>query len=146
MTIDQLFIRLPRDLQWEILETFVGTHTVRNGKLRRKLKLNTISHELKYLIRNRPCYGWLYKRNSDEENKRIFAEFPPNGRTMMFFRDVNTDETIYLYGKQVQIHSVWDFKWKVRFTPINPNDLIVLPPFEKHVYPSYPYTNKKLGR
>jgi hypothetical protein len=23
---------------------------------------------------------------------------------------------------------------------------VVLPPYEKHVYPSYPYTNKKLGR
>ena len=26
------------------------------------------------------------------------------------------------------------------------NDSIILPPYEKHVYPSYPFTNKKLGR
>ena len=37
MTTDELFIKLPRDLQWEILETFVGTHIVRNGKLMRKM-------------------------------------------------------------------------------------------------------------
>jgi hypothetical protein len=35
--MDQLFKALPRDLQWEILVDFVGTHTVRNGKLMRKL-------------------------------------------------------------------------------------------------------------
>ena len=26
------------------------------------------------------------------------------------------------------------------------DDSVVLPPYERHVYPSYPYTNKKLGR
>jgi hypothetical protein len=35
--MDNLFKALPRDLQWEILADFVGTHTVRNGKLIRKL-------------------------------------------------------------------------------------------------------------
>lgn len=146
MTLDQLFIRLPRDLQWEVLSEFVGTHIVRNGKLRRKLRLNTINHQLKYLIRNRPCYGWLYKRNNDEENKRVFAQFPANGRTIMFFRDPETDETIYLYGKQVQIHSVWEFMWEAQFAPFNPRDLIVLPPFKQNKYTSYPFTNKKLCR
>jgi hypothetical protein len=37
MSIDQLFNALPRDLQWEILSEFVGTHAVRKGKLMRKL-------------------------------------------------------------------------------------------------------------
>ena len=35
--MDELFKALPRDLQWEILSEFVGTHVVRNGKLMRKM-------------------------------------------------------------------------------------------------------------
>ena len=37
MNMDQLFRALPRDLQWEVLTEFTGTHTVRKGKLRRKM-------------------------------------------------------------------------------------------------------------
>ena len=37
MNMDKLFKALPRDLQWEILSEFVGTHVVRNGKLMRKM-------------------------------------------------------------------------------------------------------------
>jgi hypothetical protein len=38
MTIDQLFVKLPRDLQWEILETFVVRQCkIRQCKIRRKL-------------------------------------------------------------------------------------------------------------
>ena len=44
--MDQLFKALPRDLQWEVLADFVGTHVVRNGKLLRKLD-NTITDRLK---------------------------------------------------------------------------------------------------
>jgi hypothetical protein len=145
MTPDQLLKALPRDLQWEILSEFVGTHVVRNGKLRRKLRLDTINHQLKYLIRNRPCYGWLYKRNNDELNKRVFARFPSNGRMMMFCRDFNTDETINLYYKWTYIHSVWEFMWKVKFETVV-LETLDLPPFIKHEYPSYPYTNKKMSR
>lgn len=144
MTPDQLLKALPRDLQWEVLAEFVGTHVVRNGKLIRKLRLDTINHQLKYLIRNRLCYGWLYKRNNDELNKRVFTRFPSNGRTMMFCRDINTDETIYLYAKQTHIHSVWEFMWEVQFE-IVVLETLDLPPFMKHEYPSYPYTNKKMG-
>jgi hypothetical protein len=36
--MDKLFKSLPTELQWEIMEKFVGTHVVRNGKLRRKLR------------------------------------------------------------------------------------------------------------
>ena len=44
--MDNLFKALPRDLQWEILSEFVGTHAVRNGKLMRKLD-NKIKDRLK---------------------------------------------------------------------------------------------------
>lgn len=37
--MDQLFMALPCDLQWEVLSKFVGSHAVRNGRLKRKLVL-----------------------------------------------------------------------------------------------------------
>jgi len=160
MTLDQLFLRLPRDLQWEILETFVGTHVVRFKKLRRKLRLNINSAQQKYLLRDRPCYDWLYNTHS-EENKTLFAQWYFNSfndddhmRTfakfagsnhILFCRDENTDDTIYMYRKEVQ-HPHFNSNWEAQFSPINPSELIVLPPFKKHVYPSYPFTNKKMGR
>jgi hypothetical protein len=142
MDIDKLFKALPRDLQWEILSEFLGTHVVRNGKLRRKILLNTINYQVKYLIRHRPSYYWLYKRDKEEDNKRVFAKFPGNQR-MMFCRDFHTDETIYLYYKKTLIESVWEFLWVVRFAPSRLEDSIILEPFVKHSYPSYPFTNKK---
>ena len=160
MTTDQLFIALTRDLQWEILEKFVGTHAVRNGKLRRKLVLNINNDQKKYLVRDRPCYDWLYNTHSeenkilfaqwyfnsfnDDDHMRIFSKFAGSNH-ILFCRDENTDDTIYMYRKPMK-KEYFNSNWEPQFTPINPNDLIVLPPFEKHVYPSYPYTNKKLGR
>jgi hypothetical protein len=38
--MDNLFLALPRDLQWEILTEFVGTHVVHGGKLMRKIAYN----------------------------------------------------------------------------------------------------------
>ena len=29
--MDQLFLKLPQDLQWEVLCDFAGTHSVRKG-------------------------------------------------------------------------------------------------------------------
>jgi hypothetical protein len=149
MDMNQLFKSLPSDLQWEILSDFVGTHAVRNGKLMRKLIVDINSDQIKYSIRDRPCYNWIYNIPSDEANNRRFAQFPANGTYLMCCRDFRTDETIYLYRKMIQLHSVWDFIWEIRFEPVSSNDLtdsIVLPPFIKQSYPSYPYTNKKMAR
>ena len=49
--MDNLFKALPSDLQWEILQDFVGTHVVRNGKLMRKMTGN-IQGELADKMRN----------------------------------------------------------------------------------------------
>jgi hypothetical protein len=35
--MEKLFRNLPTDLQWHVLQNFVGTPVVRNGKLLRKL-------------------------------------------------------------------------------------------------------------
>ena len=146
MDMNQLFIALPRDLQWEILSEFVGTHVVRNGKLMRKISGNINFDQHKYLKRDRPCYNWIYNMRDDEANKRRFVRFPANGSSMMFCRDFRTDETIYLYRKSIQLHSLWDSIWEVQFEPVKSCDSVILEPFIKHQYPSYPYTNKKMRR
>ena len=55
---------------------------------------------------------------------------------VILFKTIHTDQLSYGF-----------FNWSTqcwRITEVD--DYIVLPPFEKNVYPSYPYTNKKLGR
>lgn len=44
--MDQLFHALPRDLQWEILSEFVGSHSVRNGKLIKKIIFDEKKHQM----------------------------------------------------------------------------------------------------
>jgi hypothetical protein len=157
--MDNLFKALPRDLQWEILSEFVGTHVVRNGKLMRKLMLDITKDQAKYLARYRPCYDWLYNHHNDEDNKMLFARWFYNSfndddhiRTcakfagqnqIMFCRDIDTDETIYMYRKEIE-NQYFNDNWEAQFTPINVLDVsVVLPPFIKHEYPSYEYTDKK---
>lgn len=72
--MDQLFQQLPRDLQWEVLIEFVGTHVVRNGKLIRKIAFSTTQHgKLQRQVgdewvavvngkRVRQLYAWDYDR------------------------------------------------------------------------------------
>jgi len=140
--MDNLFLKLPRDLQWEILTEFVGTHVVRNGKLMRKMSLDINTAQYKYTIRDRPCYGWLYKRFKDEDNTRVCARFPSNESHMMFWRDPNTDDTIILCRKSAELDSLWDKLCEAQFTTIVLENLD-LQPFIKHTYPSYPFTDKK---
>lgn len=143
----QLFKALPRDLQWEILETFVGTHAVRNGKLMRKLILNINDAQYKYSVRERPCYNWIYNiRQRGEENTLRFARFPRNNTYLMCCRDKRTNDTVYLYRKMIQLDEECEFIWQIQSVPDNlpdEDDAIPLEPFEKHAYPSYLFTKNK---
>ena len=61
--MDKLFKALPRDLQWEILSEFVGTHVVRKGKLMRKLVFNVPHQTLKHRIfHTNPKWPWRYSK------------------------------------------------------------------------------------
>ena len=59
--MDNLFLKLPRDLQWEILTEFVGTHVVRNGKLMRKLPTMTKTLKQHIFHINSIC-PWHYSK------------------------------------------------------------------------------------
>jgi hypothetical protein len=69
------------------------------------------------------------------------AEFSCQGACVVLFESKQTGNLSY--GYRCFYNTAWDGK-KWYITDIN--DSIVLPPYEKHYYPSYPYTNKKLGR
>jgi hypothetical protein len=63
------------------------------------------------------------------------AEFSHRDKCVVLFKSKHTGQLSYGFQG-------FDAKWYI--TDIN--DSVVLPPYEKHYYPSYPYTNKKMGR
>ena len=149
--MEQLFKALPRDLKWEILGEFLGTHSVRKGKLIRKIVYTSFQGKIfrqigsdKYLrvevaesVRVRPCNTWLTNRNDDvPQYMRLFTDKP-----MVFWEDPHTGDTIYL--SRTMERDPYIPLWKVRFAPATFQDSVVLPAFVKHSYPSYEYTDKK---
>ncbi len=155
MTVDNLFNALPRDLQWEILSEFVGTHVVRNGKLMRKLVFPFQHPTLKHnIIHNNKKVPWYYSKYGTIS---IHPEFPcflhdavnilsfvklSDVSMMMCCESTITNQMSYIFRtvtKMAQTHPTWDHE---RFIL---DDSDILPAFEKHDYPSYPYTNKKNG-
>ena len=158
MTIDQLFNKLPRDLQWEILSEFVGTHVVRNGKLLRKLVFNTPHQTLKTSIFHiNPKYPWHYSKYGTITTNFVTPCFLSEAFIILSYVLMTADGYRIMYGesttnrkqsyiifrtatKRVDDREIWDDE---RFLI---EDNVTLDPFIKHDYPSYPFTNKKLGR
>jgi hypothetical protein len=140
MNIWQLFKNLPRDLQWEVLSEFVGSHAVRKGKLMRKMVFDTRHKVIQNIQPIRECNIWLYTNDfkartivyMGEGSQLMFCDDPKYGATRILFRKRNK-----------RTHSRETKSYGHFFTPIN--DSVTLPPFEKHVYPSYEYTDKKKG-
>lgn len=145
--MDQLFKSLPRDLQWEILETFVGTHVVRNGKLVRKMA-GDVQEELasvmgadlggvwiKQLPLNIPLGTWVaYEGLCYNTNLILRKDFKMD----IYLREnLETRELTYLYYR----HNYYSDCYKYEM-----DNGQSLPPFIKHDYPSYEYTDKKMGR
>lgn len=151
--MDQLFQKLPRDLQWEILADFVGTHVVRNGKLIRKIvftirdgvTLRHLGRDLYLPVVNptriRESLPWLYKsRRGDPDygdTRPFYVPCFPETKQIKFFADARTGETLYGFRKQI----AYQFLWVIHSPTSDTSD--DLPPFEKHSYPSYPYTAQK---
>ena len=137
--MDELFKALPRDLQWEILSDFVGTHVVRNGKLMRKLG-NKIKDRLKETsdicskeLWLKPLLVLYYPKEHIYDNiYTIGCAWFNSGIFMKICEDSDTGEIMYFYSNQlickytktpqIDIISVLD-------------DSVILPPFVKHYYP-----------
>ena len=149
--MDYLFRSLPEALQWEILTDYVGGFAVRKNKLIRSLtdvQMIQIMRQTYITNPSRPPSGFLknfviqrnrnsFPQNHELENTVAEAkmEFSNKEKFVMMFRNIYTNK--YSYG----YHGLSD-QWTI--TPFD--ESVVLPPYERHDYPSYPNTNKKLGR
>ena len=155
--MDNLFKALPRDLQWEILTEFVGTHVVRNGKLMRKLIRSTSILTLKNVITHiNPKLPWYYSKYGTisvppvtpcflSETVRIvsYVILSSGGRLMYCEGTVKRNMSYIVYRTATKIvdgREIWDDE---RFLI---DDSVIREPFVKHHYPSYPFTNKKMNR
>jgi hypothetical protein len=151
MDMNQLFKALPSDLQFEVLSEFVGTHTVRKGKLRRKIVYSTMidGSLVRQLddntfipvvngLKNRQRLAWLHDRDEVEWPKYIRFSTLGN-RQMQFCYDGVSGDTIFGYRKTVDYHILWEMQYPVA----RAEDAVVLPPFVRHDYPSYEHTDKK---
>ena len=128
----QLFKNLPRDLRWEILSVFVGSHTVRKGKLIKKIIYGDTHQMIKDIPRITRCYIWLYIRNFNATDDVQLQ----SGSQLMFCENPKTGEIGYLFRKRkIRTHSREERRYEITYTAIN--NSVVLPPFEKHSYPSY---------
>ena len=137
MNMWQLFKALPRDLQWEVLTEFVGSHAVRKGKLIKRLVFDDRHQMIKELPRINRCYIWLYIRNFNATDDVQLC-----GSQLMFCQDPKSGEMGYLFRKRkIRTHSREELRYELKYIPMN--DSVVLPPFVKHSYPSFPDTEKK---
>ena len=156
MSIDQLFNALPQDLQWEILSEFVGSHVVRKGKLMRRLTMNIPHQTLKHnIIHNNRKVPWHYSKYGTIS---VYPDFPcflsecvnivsfvnlPDGGMIMYCEGTITKKMSYIFRtatKMINDRPTWDHERLIL------DDFTILSAFVKHDYPSYPYTNKKMGR
>ena len=144
MNMDQLFKALPRDLQWEVLTEFVGSHAVRKGKLIKKIVFDGRHQMLLNMPRICQKIGIGYDTSffyaeaaviMSNERYLAFGEGSGSGRLAHGFRKIlhDDDDNSPWYGVNMDITYM--------------DDSVILPPFEKHSYPSFPDTeNKKRSR
>jgi hypothetical protein len=153
--MDKLFKSLPRDLQWEILSEFVGTHVVRKGRLMRKMIFNAPHQTLKHhIFHTNPKWPWHYSKYGTITSNFVtpcflseafailsYVQMTDDGYRIMYCTNRKQSFIIFRTAtKIVNDREIWDDE---RFLL---DDSVILEPFVKHDYPSYPYTNKKMGR
>jgi hypothetical protein len=138
MNMWQLFKNLPRDLRWEVLSEFVGSHAVRKGKLIKKLVFGDRHQMIQDIPRVHKCYIHLYTyRYNAKTNVQLWG-----GSQLMFCDNPKTGEKGYMFRKRnIRRYSGEDRSYEEIYTPLN--DSTTLSPFEKHFYPSFPDTDKK---
>jgi len=138
MNMDQLFMSLPSDLQWEVLTKFAGTHAVRKGKLMRKLVFDSRHQMIQDMSRIYPSISVNY---DIYYFYAISVVIMSNGRYLAL-GESPVDETLsYGFRRILKYDEPWHNDGYLKHIPLD--DSVVLPPFEKHSYPSYEDTDKK---
>ena len=144
---EMLFKALPKDLQWEILSEYLGTHVVRNGKLMRKMTgeiQSRLLDSMPQMMRGRkPLQLNLKTAPIQYTNSSWYKHFDHPGkqgsRALAVVEDSNGNPS-YRYVSMIDGQD--DDRVEI-ITPIN--NSTVLEPYKKNNYPSYPFTDKKLG-
>lgn len=131
--MDQLFKALPQDLQWEVLSEFAGTHSVRKGKLIRKLVLDSKFQMVMNMNHIQPVVD---QYNIGYVHAIAFVRLH-SGRKITCYQDERRSSDVRYIFNRPGIYS------SVLTTVVPAEDSAVLPPFEKHSYPSYEHTDKK---
>ena len=142
--MDQLFIRLPQDIQWEVLSKFVGTHSVRKGKLMQKLVFDE-RHQMLQNIPRIQMPPWCPPDVADMFPNSV-VEFS-NGTQLLFTThpELGLGLNGYLFISNT-IRSDIPESMKVRkeyWVSQNRWYCNGDNPFKKHLYPSYEHTDKK---
>jgi hypothetical protein len=133
----QLFHALPRDLQWEVLSLFVGSHSVRKGKLISKIVRDTGA--IRLIPRVRTCHIYLYNREYKAKTYACMID----GSQLMYCEDPVTGEAGYTHRRPVRrTHQGESRSYDCQYTPLTISQ-DVLPPYVKNIYPSYQDTDKK---
>ncbi len=135
----QLFRSLPRDLQWEVLSAFVGSHSVRKGELIKKIAQDPRSVMVENVPRIQRCCIDLYNRTY---NAKTFVCMR-DGSQLMYCEDPVYGEVGYTFRKRLVREMAWEPScYGQQYTPL-PLAAAALPPYVKNLYPQYPDTHKK---
>jgi hypothetical protein len=141
MNMDKLFLMLPRDLQWEVLTKFVGSHAVRKGKLMRKLILNA---KYQIVMKMSRIQQVANPYNLDCVHTTAFVILSNERKISCSQNADRGSEVQYMYINTRPNSFTGFFDCGVVYKKVvPPENLVALPPFEKHSYPSYEYTDKK---
>ena len=135
----QLFNALPRDLQWEVLTEFVGSHSVRNGRLIRKIVRDDRFQVIEDISRVIVCHIYLYQKDYHAKTMVGFR----NGDQLLYCENPVSGETGYTFRKRIARRYSWEPKsYFLRYTPMTIS-MNFPPPYVKKAYLSYLDTDKK---
>ena len=143
MNTEQLLKSLPRDLLWQILSEFVGSHSVRNGKLIKKIVFDERHQILQKIPRIQMSKKW-YPPEVAYMFPNSVVNFS-NGTQLSFTMHPEIELIGYLFISNT-IRSDIPESMKVRknyWVSQNKWYCDGDKPFKKHLYPSYPDTDKK---
>ena len=136
--VNKLFTALPRDLQWEVLTVFLGSHSVRKGKLIRKMDFDARHQMIQDIPRIQKCYIEQYIQAF---NTKSFVQLP-SGSQLMFCECPYTGYMGYKFRQVIKRECSWMPKaYGLEYTSLTYS--APLPLHQQHSYPSYEDTDKK---
>lgn len=136
----QLFHALPRDLQWEVLSVFVGSHSVRKGMLIRKIVRDDRRFQMmEDMAKVRTCHIYLYQKNYHAKTMVCFY----NGNQLLYCENPVSGEQGYNFRKRITRNYSWEPKsYALHYTPMAVSKNVP-PPYVKNTYTSYLDTDRK---